>query len=258
MNNLFGMEAIALGYAESRPAVHPRVIERIRRRLGSQKVRRALDVGCGAGLSTRPLEQLAEHCFGIEPAESMLRRSSTVAPRAMFVAGVAESLPFRDASIDMITAAGSLNYADLARFFPEAARVLAPAGTLIVYDFSSGRSFRDSGALDAWYTEFESRYPPARDGAQDLTPESLAALPYGFKLNGREDFEIGLSLTPDFYLDYVMTETNVAWAVKNGVSPGAIRSWCADSVQGVFSGVAREVLFRGYIAYMEVSGIPPA
>lgn len=254
MNNLFGMEAIAAGYAGSRPPVHPHVIELIRRRR-PQKARRALDIGCGAGLSTQPLDRLAGQCFGIEPAESMLRRSSGVAPGAMFVAGVAEALPFRDGSIDLITAAGSLNYADLSRFFPEAARVLTPSGALIVYDFSGGRSFRDSGALDVWYAEFENQYPAAQDGAKHLTPESLAALPYGFTLSEHEQFEIGLSLTPAFYLDYVMTETNIAWAVQNGVPPEAIRLWCANSLEGVFGGAAREVLFRGYIAYMEAGGI---
>jgi hypothetical protein len=37
--------------------------------------------------------------------------------------------------------------------------------------------------------------------------------------------EIGIDLTPDFYLDYIMTETNVAAAVRGGVRYAEIRSW---------------------------------
>jgi len=40
--NPFSAPELALGYATSRPAVHPRIIERVRARLG-RKFRRALD-----------------------------------------------------------------------------------------------------------------------------------------------------------------------------------------------------------------------
>ena len=59
-----------------------------------------------------------------------------------FAAGVAEAIPLGDRSVDLITAAGSLNYVDLDVLLPEAARVLMPDGVLVVYDFSAGRSFR--------------------------------------------------------------------------------------------------------------------
>ena len=71
----------------------------------------------------------------------------------------AEALPVRSASIDVVTAAGSLNYAGLDQFFPDVARVLREGGALIVYDFSAGRRFADSETLDEWFTEFLRRYP---------------------------------------------------------------------------------------------------
>jgi ubiquinone/menaquinone biosynthesis C-methylase UbiE len=129
MRNLFDTPQMAAGYTHSRPAIHPRLIERMRSYLGgSERVRFALDVGCGAGLSTAPLEPIAECIMGVDPSIEMLRCARAVAPGALFVAGCAEALPVPAESVDLITAAGSLNSVDLTRFFPEARRVLTPAG----------------------------------------------------------------------------------------------------------------------------------
>src|SRR5206468_1404011 len=114
---------------------------------------------CGAGLSTRALFAIADHCFGLEPLESMLRWAVKTAPCAQFAAGIAEAIPFRTGSIELMTAAGSLNYVRLDDFFSEAARVLTPDGVIVVYDFGPGRSFRQTPGLDDWFKEFTARYP---------------------------------------------------------------------------------------------------
>src|SRR5215471_6194461 len=140
MANPFNTEEMAAGYAISRPPVHPRVIELATLQLGrTEPFQLALDIGCGAGLSTKALHGFANHCIGLEPVASMLPRAAKTAPFADWVVGAAEALPLRDGSVDWITAAGSLNYVNLARFFPEAARVLSRDGILLVYDFSPGR-----------------------------------------------------------------------------------------------------------------------
>ena len=169
--------------------------------------------------------------------------------RCPFAAARAEALPIRSGSIGLITAAGSLNYG-LDLFFPEAARVLTPGGVLVVYDFSPGRAFADSAGLHEWFPAFLRRYPAPGEEALELTPQRLAGLTRLFRVESHEDFEFALSLSPAFYLDYVMTETNVACAVRNGVPPEEIRAWCEDTLAPVFDGRNRQVLFRGYIAYL--------
>jgi SAM-dependent methyltransferase len=251
---IFG--SLAAGYAVSRPAVHPLVIERIERHLrhgldkSAPPFARALDIGCGAGLSTQPLGRLASRTFGIDVAPAMLTWACSVAPHAHFAAGRAEALPIRKGSIGLITAAGSLNYASLDLFFPEAARVLAPGGALVVYDFSPGRAFADSGSLDEWFSDFMRRYPPPPGEALELSPHRLAQLTRLFHVQSHEDFAIPLTLSPAFYLDYVLTETNVAYAVRNSIPREEIRGWCEDTLTPVFEGRNRAVLFRGYIAYL--------
>jgi len=245
--NPFG--SIAAGYARSRPPVHARVLALA---LGGDRFERALDVGCGAGVSTTALEEFAAHLIGIEPAESMLAFGAEVAPGAEFVCGAAEALPFGDSRFDLLTAAGSLNYADAARFFPEAKRVMRQAGVLVVYDFGPGKSFMDSSALDDWFAEFMRRFPAPRAEARELHPEILKQEAQGFRMLHASAFEIALELDPEFYIDYVMTETNVAAAVRTGTAEAEIRKWCERTLTPVWEGRRREVVFRGYFACLAV------
>jgi ubiquinone/menaquinone biosynthesis C-methylase UbiE len=251
MSDLFASPEMVAGYARSRPAVHPRIVDRARARLGfTGRVERALDVGCGAGLSTLPLRNLASVCVGVEPVAAMVTGTPLGAPGVGFVAGRAETLPVRARSIDLMTAAGSLNFVDLDAFFPEALRVLRVDGALLVYDFSAGRTSSTATALDDWFTEFRRRYPRLPGVARALDPASLASLATGFRLVDAEEFSIGVALDADAYRDYVMTETNVAYAIQAGEDVDAIRAWCSASLAAVFASDAHEVQFPAYLAHL--------
>ena len=245
---------MAAGYAQARPAVHPHVIARLRSHLQiNVPVKRALDVGCGSGLSTRELAMVAERSYGIDPVWAMLQQAGIVAPSACFVVGIAEALPFASSSMNLITAAGSLNYADLTCFFPEALRVLEPGGVLVVYDFSQGRSFRNDPSLNVWFDEFRLRYPSPPNSGRPLDPEILAAEATEFRSVGSEQFQVGLLMDQLRYVDYIMTETNVANAIQSGAASESIQDWCRTSLDYVFAGEPKEVLFNGYIAYLQPS-----
>jgi SAM-dependent methyltransferase len=250
MGQVFGSPEMVEGYARSRPPVHPYVLELVRERLGlTMPIARALDVGCGTGLSTSPLRGIAGFCLGIDPVEAMVHGSPAAVVGIRFVAARAEALPVRSASIDVITAAGSLNFADLDQFFPDAARVLQDGGALIVYDFAAGCRFPDSGALDAWFTEFLRRFPKDEGVGAALDPESLAAAATGFGLAGAEEFEVALRMDAAAYCSYLLTETNVAHAIARGEDRAVIRGWLDSTLDQVFGNVAREVVFSGYLAH---------
>lgn len=247
MANPFGTAAMAAGYASARPPVHRRVLQEAWERLGRREAFPvAVDIGCGAGVSTRALDGMARRIVGLEPALPMLQWASQTAPSAAFAAARAEALPLRGESADLMTAAGSLNYADLDRFFPEAVRVLRPGGVLVVYDFAPGRSFEDSPALDDWFSRFQARYPPPVAEARALDPATLARAAAGFGVADSHEFAIPVALQASFYLEYMLTETNVASAVRGGVPPGEIRSWCEETLAEVWPRGERAVVFRGY------------
>ena len=240
MTNSFSQAGMAAGYAQFRPPVHRKILERAL--APKPQVPRALDVGCGAGLSTHALAGFADVAIGMEPVAAMLP------PKPNFVAGAAEAIPVAGASIDLITAAGSLNYADLNLFFPEACRVLRDGGLLVVYDFEPGRSFRSSRNLDDWFRAFIGRYPWPPHEARELNPEILRDVAAGFRLKNHERFEIAIALDREFYLEYMLTETNVAFAQRRGIARQEIRSWCARTLDEFWREKSREILFRGYFA----------
>ena len=137
---------------------------------------------------------------------------------------------------------------ELDRFFPEACRVLSRRGQLVVYDFSAGRSFTDSDALDRWFDAFRALYPRPASDALYLDPEVLAGVSASFRPGPNARFEIPIELSPEFYLEYILTETNVAHAVRNGTPLDKIRQWCTESLGEIWRDQPREVLFRGYFA----------
>jgi len=156
--NIYDSPRLAAGYAYGRPPVHRHIIHSVREFLHiAGKLQGALDVGCGAGLSTTALKRLSETVVGLEPVRTMLTHCRSAAPNALFLVGRAETLPFEAEVFDLITAAGSLNYVDLDLFFPDAARVLTPSGILIIYDFSGARRMTGDQRLHEWFAMFESR-----------------------------------------------------------------------------------------------------
>ena len=247
--SLYVSPRLAASYAYDRPPLHRHIIQRVKEYLPiTGRLQRALDVGCGAGLSTAALVSLALTVVGLEPARAMLTHRRAVAPQALFLVGRAERLPFSAGAFDLITAAGSLNYADVDLFLPEAARALAPSGVLIIYDFSAGRRMRGGHQLDEWFATFARRYPSPPGDALDV--RGLAYSRAGLRLQAYEELEIAVPMTLSAYLLYVLSATSVEWAIVRGMPEKAIRAWCQRTLADVFGDTSRDVLFEAYVAYV--------
>ncbi|MDQ1712896.1 MAG: hypothetical protein QOE45_2346 [Frankiaceae bacterium] len=94
--------------------------------LGAVEGRRVLDVGCGAGQTTRWLAARGARVAAFDLSMAQLR----LAGAGPYVRADAESLPFADAAFDLACSAyGALPFvADSARVMREVARVLRPGG----------------------------------------------------------------------------------------------------------------------------------
>jgi SAM-dependent methyltransferase len=245
MTSVYDSERLAAAYAFDRPSVHEQFVSAAG--LGG-RADRALDVGCGAGLSTAALVPLARHVLGLEPVPAMLAHRRTVAPQARFVIGEAERLPFAGASFDLVAAAGSLNYADLPSAFGEVARVLTRDGTFLLYDFSPPRRSVSGGDLERWFASFEQRFPwPS--GWQPFDVRQLPLGSYGLRLLRYADVEARLTMTFDAYLRYMLSETNAEHAIASGACTAEqVRDWCRETLKSVFAGDEVTAVIPGHVA----------
>ena len=75
----FDDRRIAKGYAKDRPFLHTQVIDMVKKEcIGSRIFQNGLDVGCGAGLSTRALKALCNEVTGIDISGEMIEEAKTL------------------------------------------------------------------------------------------------------------------------------------------------------------------------------------
>lgn len=122
----------AAHYAAYRPALHSLILQRVLAGAGPFDV--GLDVGSGTGHSAIALAAHCGHVHGIEPSPAMLRAAAPHA-KVSYHAGSAEGIPLPDGSVDVVTFAGSLSYADRAAAGAEVRRVCRNSAVVITYDF---------------------------------------------------------------------------------------------------------------------------
>lgn len=93
--------------------------------------KRILDIGCGTGNVLRLARGEYSKCYGIDLSRNLLAELKRREPDLGLSIGESGTLPFKDASFQMITMYGVLHHIiDQRSTFREAFRVLEPGGTL--------------------------------------------------------------------------------------------------------------------------------
>jgi SAM-dependent methyltransferase len=156
-----------------------------------------LDVGCGTGIFTRLLAAELPAAFnvaGVEPSPDMRATAaarSEAGRRIDFVAGRAEELPGGAQSAVLVTAATAAHWFDRPPFYAEAARVLAPGGSIAL--IQNERRWWDSAALADYETILESLVPGYRRGAHPDAKGGYSAADFAAELSADAAFTAPIS-----------------------------------------------------------------
>lgn len=97
-----------------------------------------LDIGCGPGAAVRAAAPAVGRAVGLDRSEAMIdigRRRSQGLDNVEFAVGVAEALPFPDATFDRVwTIHAFHHWEDQAKGLAESLRVLRPGGRLLIVE----------------------------------------------------------------------------------------------------------------------------
>ena len=109
---------------------------------------RVLDVGCGAGATSRWLLDRGHDACGVDSSPASLEHAADLVPAASLYRGDADALPFADDSFDGVLLLDLLEHTDDLAALAEARRVVRPGGWVLVSvpAYQWLWSFRDADA----------------------------------------------------------------------------------------------------------------
>lgn len=232
-SNPFTATEVAERYAKGRPYHHRRTVERCLALGPGIPEGPALDVACGTGLSTRALAELGYRAAGVDLTPTMVATAHHQ-EGLPFVVAAAEALPVGDRSVALLTVGSGLHWFDGSRFFAEAIRVLAPGGSLLVYEHA-GIALAEDEQFAAWIGDvYLSRFPspptPGRFLGSLEPPEGLAKM-------ASESWEDTIAFSHDELVAYLLTQGNVSAPIDaQEVSVEEAGRWLLDETAPFFLG----------------------
>lgn len=253
-NKSFDSDRIAEGYTK-RPWLHKSVIDALKFDLDisdNYRYKNGLDVGCGAGLSTKALRLICEKVTGTDIAESMIRTCKEIYlddPSYHFYVAKAEETRIPEIKYDIVTAAGCVNWVDEKRFMENMREVTDDGAVIVIYDFGITDRMVGNNEYTLWYqNEYLKRFPKTLRKEYKWTQQDLIE---GFIMEKQTEYEMKYSFTIDKFVDFMMIQSNVNSRIEcREESEKDIRNWMKGSLTPMFKDYERELVFYGYSWYI--------
>ena len=247
--NPFHSQWVAERYAEGRPNVHPKMLEPLGALLEGKVGERALDLGCGTGLSSVALTRFVARVVATDISREMLHAAARH-PSVRYLASRAEKLPFGSASFDLATLGCVFHWCEPEPLFSELDRVLYPGALLLIYDNGFFGEMRELDSAKEWFSSvYQTQYPaPAR--RPPFRPE-LA--PAAFRPERSEFIDEWIPFTIEELVRYLTTQSNIIDAVASGQTTLAdVEGFLGEALAPFYrsAGTSRAHFRFGGIAYL--------
>lgn len=246
VDNPFASDAAARRYAAGRPDYSDVAGSILHRLLGDGPLRRAVDVACGTGISTRMLASVATRIVGVDASPAMVARAPTFRGVA-YVVGTAEALPLQAGSCDLVTVGSAFHWLRREAFLEEAARVAAPEARLVVHNhWFEGHMAGNDGFGEWSRRDYLRMYPTPPRHRSWQPPQDLGA----WKHVAWERYAHPVDMTARQLVSYLMTQSNVQVVLERGTATETeIGERLLSEVAPFFDDEASATfLFGGYVA----------
>ena len=250
-NKSFDSKRIARGYA-NRPWLHKSVIEQLKQDCRIiHNFKNGLDVGCGAGLSTKALKLICDKVTGTDISASMVEVCEELYQdeKYSFYVAAAEEMRVPAEPYDIVTAAGVINWVDKDRFLANMHQVMAQSGLLVIYDFGITHRMEGNEAYTRWYRqEYLANFPKPPRKENIWTQEEVGE---NFRIDNRVTYEMVYEFDRQSFIDFMMIQSNVNVQIAEGKRREAdVRRWMEETLQPVFGEEKRRLIFEGYSWYI--------
>jgi SAM-dependent methyltransferase len=127
----------AADYDRYRPRPPSVILELLPSLAGGGRPRLVVDLGSGTGLSTRPWAEVADEVVGVEPNPEMrdYAAQASSAASVRYVEGSSYATGLAAGSVDVVTAAQSIQWMRPADLFAEVGRILRVGGVFCAYNY---------------------------------------------------------------------------------------------------------------------------
>lgn len=250
-NKAFDCKRIAQGYKD-RPFLHGQVMEQLQKEWHVTCFQNGLDVGCGAGLSTKALQGICDKVTGTDISEEMILVAKEMYPEDTytFFACPAEQTPEPEAKYDIVTAAGMVQWVEQDKFLENLSQIMEKGGLLFIYDFWISDKMEETGSYtEWWHNQYLMKFPrPARKD-NVWTAEEVSV--YGFTMEKQKTFTLRYEFDKDAFIKFMLIQSNVNAKLEGeGQDIEEIRAWFEETLEPIFQGQKKMLMFEGYSWYM--------
>ena len=247
-NRAFDDKRIANGYAKDRPWLHKSVIELIKSECAIDiPFKNGLDVGCGAGLSTKALKLICEKITGTDISGEMIQVCKTLynTPGFIFYTAKAEETKIPETPYDIVTAAGVINWVNKNKFLKNMKSVMANNSLLIIYDFWISDKMLENDAYTDWYQNlYLTNFPKPPRNEETWHQEDM---PDNFIIDKQFDYQLNYEYDIDLFIRFMMIQSNVNAQIETGhKTETEIHTWLKTTLEPIFQNKKRTLIFHGY------------
>lgn len=250
----FDDKRIASGYAKDRPFLHSRVMELLKKDMNIQEnFAKGLDVGCGAGLSSKALKMICDRVTGTDISGEMIDVASALYqnPPYDFFQSSAEEIKAPKDTFDIVTAAGVIGWVEEEKFLSNLSKIMKNNGVLIIYDFWITDKMRKNSDYTNWWHQSYLKEFPKPPRKENIWTQGMTA-PYGFEIKKQKDCIFEYEFDMESFIRFMMLQSNVNVQIEEkGRAPENIRKWFEQTLSSIFKGERKKLIFEGYYWWLQ-------